>query len=750
MKKNLIFCLLISLVLSLFNFNPASATSSQGEMRVNTIEDNYAQISSDQSSTLSQIDSGVKRLPDSFWTVGFKLQGRFSSGQIPEMSIKVSSDQKTWNDWRPITIEQDDLKLSEISIDPQPLPIFAQYLQYKITLSVGDNIDQVKIIAIDPSNSQAKISSSTSENSLNSSTEKIDELSIIKREEWGADESIMFWLTDMEHAGIKQIVVHHTATANDSPLDSAAIMRSMYYYHTVENGWGDIGYNYVIDQQGNIFEGRRGGLGVVAAHAFGFNTNSVGISLIGNYMEKQPSSASLRSLEKLIAYISFQTDLDLSSTYRKNGTNYATVVGHRDVNATACPGDILYSLLPDVINSAKAIDLSVYQKNYSAYLSPDTPLTMDLSNENDQTIIISYKNTGNMAWLKDQLRVTLIPTQPDYKQSLFADDSWFDQSTVAEADNFTIMPGEVGVFTFKLKPANISQPINQSFALLDPDGIIKNSQFTVQINNSEPSSIGNPKPTNPFGLSPKYYQAKYQTGPDKITLTAGSKKEVSLTFTNTGQNNWYNFTTNPVRLGTNDPADHDSIFSSSDWLTPNRINALNVKTAPGENLTFDFTLDATNVAPGTYFESFTPLMENLTWMDQGEHKIEIEVLPANYQVDVVKQETSIINLKAGEKYSSILELKNNGNIAWNLTGNNPLHLGTINDQNSIFSNQNWLSPDRQVESNRDMIYPGQTARFNLSFTAPSIKGTYTESYIPLLENQTWLKCPTINYEFNVN
>jgi len=143
-------------------------------------------------------------------------------------------------------------------------------------------------------------------------------------------------------------------------------------------------------------------------------------------------------------------------------------------------------------------------------------------------------------------------------------------------------------------------------------------------------------------------------------------------------------------------------------------------------------------------------MENLTWMDQGEHKIEIEVLPANYQVDVVKQETSIINLKAGEKYSSILELKNNGNTAWNLTGNNPLHLGTINDQNSIFSNQNWLSPDRQVESNRDTIYPGQTARFNLSFTAPSIKGTYTESYIPLLENQTWLKCPTINYEFNVN
>lgn len=748
MKKNLIFCLLISLVLNLFNFSPTSAASSGNDVQVNTIEDNYVQIASDQSGS-NQIESGIKKLPNAFWTVGFKLLGNFSSGQSPKMSIKASYDQATWTDWRPITIEQDDLALSEILIDPQPLPTPAQYLQYKISLPVGDNVSQVKIIAIDPSNNQAEIATS-SENLLTGSDEQIDQLSIIKREEWGADESIMFWLTDMEHAGIKQIVVHHTATANDSTLDSAAMMRSMYYYHTVERGWGDIGYNYVIDQQGNIFEGRRGGLGVVAAHAFGFNTNSVGISLIGNYSDAQPSQASLRSLEKLIAYISFQTDLDLSSTYQKNGIAYQSVVGHRDVNSTECPGEVLYNHLPEVISAAKNIDLSVYQKNYSAYLSPDTPLIMDLSDENDQTIIISYKNTGNMAWLKDQLRVTLIPTQPDYKQSIFADDSWFDQSTVAEADNFTIMPGEVGIFTFKLKPANISQPINQTFALLDPDGIIKNSQFTVQITNSKPSSTGNPKPTNPFGLSPKYYQAKYQTGLDKITLTAGSKKEVSLTFTNAGQNNWYNFTANPVRLGTSNPSDRASMFTSADWLTSNRINALNVKTAPGENLTFDFTLDATNVAPGIYSESFTPLIENLVWMDQGEHKIEIEVLPANYQVDVVKQEKSIINLKAGENYSSILELKNTGNTAWNLTGNNPLHLGTVNDQNSIFSNQNWLSPDRQVESNRDVIYPGQTARFNLSFTAPSTKGTYTESYAPLLENQIWLKCPAINYQFNIN
>jgi hypothetical protein len=353
-----------------------------------------------------------------------------------------------------------------------------------------------------------------------------------------------------------------------------------------------------------------------------------------------------------------------------------------------------------------------------------------------------------MAWLKDQLQVTLIPTQPEYKQSVFADDSWFDQSTVAEADNFTIMPGEVGIFTFKLKPANISQPINQSFALLDPDGIIKNSQFTVQVTSSQPTTT-NPKPTNPFGLSPKYYQAKYLEGADKITMTAGSKKEVRLTFTNTGQNNWYNFTTNPIRLGTSDPQDRASIFASTDWLTSNRIDALAVKTAPGENLTFDFTLDATNVAPGNYQESFMPLMENLTWMDQGEHQIAIEVLPASYQAEVVKQENSIINLSKGEKYSSILEIKNTGSIVWNLTGNNPLHLGTVGDQNSQFANQDWLSPNRQVESNRDTIYPGQTARFNLSFTAPFTKGAYTESYIPLLENQTKLTCPAINYEFNV-
>ena len=80
--------------------------------------------------------------------------------------------------------------------------------------------------------------------------------------------------------------MHHTADTNNYTADQVpAMMRSIYRYHTVSRGWGDIGYNVIVDKYGRLWEGRFGGLAstVIGAHAGGFNTGTFGVSMLGNY-----------------------------------------------------------------------------------------------------------------------------------------------------------------------------------------------------------------------------------------------------------------------------------------------------------------------------------------------------------------------------------------------------------------------------------------------------------------------------------
>jgi hypothetical protein len=135
------------------------------------------------------------------------------------------------------------------------------------------------------------------------------------------------------------------------------VVRAIWRYHTVNNGWGDIGYNYLIDPTGVIYEGRAGGDGAIGAHFSCVNSNTMGISLIGTYTTASPSSAMMTALERLLAdkVNALQVDPDSSSYHAPSQLNLNHISGHRDGNnsptgcgATTCPGDGVYSLLPNV------------------------------------------------------------------------------------------------------------------------------------------------------------------------------------------------------------------------------------------------------------------------------------------------------------------------------------------------------------------------------------------------------------------
>ncbi|WP_157041559.1 S-layer homology domain-containing protein [Nitriliruptor alkaliphilus] len=151
--------------------------------------------------------------------------------------------------------------------------------------------------------------------------------------------------------GVQQVVLHHTATQNNlrqadgtcSHDAVASTMRSMQSWHQNHNGWSDLGYNVVIDPCGGLWEGRAGGLdrAVIGAHAAGFNTGSTGISVIGTYSQLAPNADILRALDRVVGWKAGIHGIDTHGTVWRYSTSYPTVVGHRQVGQTSCPGRIM-------------------------------------------------------------------------------------------------------------------------------------------------------------------------------------------------------------------------------------------------------------------------------------------------------------------------------------------------------------------------------------------------------------------------
>ncbi|MDX6360724.1 MAG: hypothetical protein QOH37_3778 [Nocardioidaceae bacterium] len=180
---------------------------------------------------------------------------------------------------------------------------------------------------------------------------------IYSRAQWGADESIR-GKSSLHYGDVHAGFVHHTVNANDyTRSEVPALMRSIYAYHVQSRGWSDIGYNYLIDRFGRIWEGRYGGVdrAVVGAHTLGFNDDSFAASAIGNYQITQPSEAMIQAYATLFAWKLSLHGVTASSTHQYVTSRYFQAInGHRDAAATLCPGQYLYDRIPDIRQMAAA------------------------------------------------------------------------------------------------------------------------------------------------------------------------------------------------------------------------------------------------------------------------------------------------------------------------------------------------------------------------------------------------------------
>jgi hypothetical protein len=204
----------------------------------------------------------------------------------------------------------------------------------------------------------------------------------LSRAAWGADESLRFAADGTqtwppEYCPVQTLTVHHTAGANNDP-DPAATVRAIYYFDTITQGWGDLGYHLLIDEAGTVYEGRWSDTDPVpvfgptsgadgrprmadGAHVLSYNAGNVGVVLLGDFTSRLPTTAARASLTAVLAVLAGVERLDpLGTTDYVNPVNgltktVNTISGHRDWAATECPGNTFRPKLPGVRRNVAAL-----------------------------------------------------------------------------------------------------------------------------------------------------------------------------------------------------------------------------------------------------------------------------------------------------------------------------------------------------------------------------------------------------------
>lgn len=354
--------------------------------------------------------SPVLQAPGWFNAVGFAWDADLPPGARLAVEVRTSDDGVLFKAWA--RAEDLDAERGGGSRTTDLVFSSGRYYQYRVSVEdapEGWQGEVARVVAtfIDstegPTAEQA--AAAAGGGSLVSRLMALAKASLVGRSAWGADESLRYSKGSLvwppAYEPVKKIIVHHTATTND-PQDPAAVVRAIYRYHAVTLGWGDIGYNFLIDQNGRVYEGRAGGRGVVGAHALRYNRGSIGVALIGTFQEAEPSAAATAALDAFVTAKAVEFGIDPRGSGFFVDRELPNVMGHRDGVSTSCPGDRLYGMLPSL--RSRAFDAT--PPYGAAWRDAKVPKVLEPGTVT--TIEVTVANSGSRDWLqgmKDPIRV---------------------------------------------------------------------------------------------------------------------------------------------------------------------------------------------------------------------------------------------------------------------------------------------------------------------------------------------------------
>lgn len=308
-----------------------------------------------------------------FTHVGLHWKGDGPDLEKAKFEVRTSEDGAAWSPWRQLHVEARPLETPRGETYAVLLRASRhRRLQYRASLPESASISSVTATFIN------SVDGPVVESASNVSGQVVGAKPItFAREAWGADESLRFnggtEIWPRSYVPTKKIVVHHTVTGNDyaNEEEAKADVRAVYTYHARTLGWGDIGYNALVDRFGNSYEGRYGrewddgrevlSEDVVAGHALNHNDGSTGVSLLGTFCSPAecegggaPSGQMLARLKEVLAWecSTHQIDPTGAGDFLLSNDDWNrdldNVSGHRDCNPTICPGGEVYALLGTV------------------------------------------------------------------------------------------------------------------------------------------------------------------------------------------------------------------------------------------------------------------------------------------------------------------------------------------------------------------------------------------------------------------
>jgi len=288
-----------------------------------------------------------------------------------------------------------------------------------------------------------------------------DEFKLTMVKEYNSEGQPLTW--PLQYAkNLEKFVVHHTDSEirdmNGDYLtdtrDYQAMVRAIYYYHTISRGWGDIGYNYIIDPLGNIYEGRYGGDRVIGAHAQCYNHGAMGIAIIGDYQNSEVPEPAMQALIWLVGKKAKEHGIDPDGSSIFRGKKLFNIFGHKDVRSTSCPGEKLYSALPKIrdradlaMRSFSESTLSVSEYDYNAELSSQLNI-LSLGPGQRKSVTLKFKNTGKKTWDNTTWMHVALNNDPNARVVPAVSDKAFVASDLKEN---SVAPGGTGTFTVEVE-----------------------------------------------------------------------------------------------------------------------------------------------------------------------------------------------------------------------------------------------------------------------------------------------------------
>jgi len=651
-----------------------------------------------------------------------------------DFQIYVRFLNENWSDWLEMPFDDDyqgkDDGLHKLSTQLAATKLTDSF-QYKIIYDPHadkkadlTNLEFIYLNSLKGPKSSFKISTNS------------DSLNIISREQWGANETYKYDeegndLWEEEYYLPKKFVIHHTA-GDANTQDPMATIRAIQYFHAVGRGWGDIGYNYLIDTKGNIYEGREGGDGVVGGHAYMRNQNTIGIAIIGCYDPscKSPdelSAAARNSLNKLIAVKSREFNIDPLGESAFHGELLPNVIGHRDVGSTTCPGDKIYEELPDDRALAYNIlqDLGGYKSPLptSAEFVRQSDKEVDIEETKNKEITVEFKNTGQAVW-RGYEDAGLFIADSSIKNKMAKIGSVNIALNKDKASlpiekyqllGGNVYPGDIGKFKITLDAPENQKQVSKTYTLAWQDkGYFPESDFSITVNKI-PCTTCEINQAQNNSVSPVNSAMLVQSDfPEE--MPAGSTHDITIQFKNTGNQQLLK---DDLKLHIIYEKTHISPFRNNSWYTEYAmIPPDEAYVSPGNTATFHFKLKAPDV--------IAPFPHTITLLDGGQqlYKWDKTINVISSYASELTENTLPVAVKNTWRPTIKLTFKNTGTKTWK----NPiLKSYDIDYTNSWFRDWSWLD-NKTIKKSWKNVEPGKSITFEFRITPYWKPNTYPHVY----------------------